>query len=152
MNLIEGWTEKALWIDLVHVTLRGDVKQQIALADSMAGKFTHLEAADLANITYADALRRCKGFFLNVPRKTMSPQLLNFLDRNLNYLTPGVVLGIRVLFDILEYFGHGKASRCFKSFQVCSSFKPIKLVFTALFVRLLFFWACFPLPVCFILS
>ncbi len=140
VGLIEGWTEKALWIDLVHIALRGDSKQQEVLANSMAEKFSHLEASDLATITYVDALRRCKGFFLNVAHKTMSPQLVNFLDRTLNYLTPGVVLGIRVLFDILDA---GKLQ------DVSNRFK---FVTTYLFVRSLIFWACFPLPVCFILS
>ena len=94
MDLIETWAERSFWIDLVHATLQGSASAQLQLASKMVSLFPTLNKEQLEKISYSDALRHCKGFFLNVPRKSMCPSLLRFLELNLNYLTPGVILGI----------------------------------------------------------
>lgn len=94
MELIETWAERSFWIDLVHATLQGNACSQLQIASKMVSLFPILDKNELEKISYSDALRHCKNFFLNVPRKSMCPALLRFLELNLNYLTPGVVLGI----------------------------------------------------------
>lgn len=97
VDLIQTWVERAYWIDLVHAALRGDRQQQSELAEEMALKCIHLNKDELEHISYTDALRRCKAVYMNVPRKNMSPSLLRYLELKLNYLTPGVVLGVSYL-------------------------------------------------------
>ena len=94
MEMIEMWAERSFWIDLVHATLQGNTPSQLQIVSKMASFFPAVNQSDLEKITYSEALRHCKNFFLNVPRKSMSPSLVRYLELNLNYLTPGVILGI----------------------------------------------------------
>ena len=97
LEMISEWVERASWVYLMHFALRGEVKKQQKLAAEMADSFPHLDEAEMTSMGFTDLLRRCKNTYLNVPRKHMSPSLIRFLDRNVNYLTPGVIVGLGYL-------------------------------------------------------
>ena len=94
VDAIEMWAERACWIDLVHAALKGNAELQSDIASNMGTLFHRGDTSSLAVISYTDAVRHCKNEYVNVPRKTMSPELVKYLELNLNYLTPGVILGI----------------------------------------------------------
>ena len=96
MELVHMWVERIEWVNLCHITLRGDAEKQVEQAMLMAGQFEHLEFERLERISFPEAVRHTKGFFLNTPKKLFRPSLVQFLEGRLNYLTPGVVLGLRV--------------------------------------------------------
>lgn len=106
LDLIATWAERAYWVDIVHAALKGDADGQAAVAAKMEALFPHVDKASMSAVTYAEALRHCKNSYLNVPHKSMSPSLVQFLDLKLNYLTPGVLLGIGCSVAFVVNCGH----------------------------------------------
>lgn len=90
-----AWVERIEWVNLVHISLKGNEEQQQRQAERMSSWFDHLEYDRVAKIAFPEAVRHAKSFFTNVPKKTMRPSLVSFMERTLNYLSAGVVLGVR---------------------------------------------------------
>ena len=83
-------------MNLTHLALRGDMKGQGELAESMRARFTSCSVYNLENMSYVDALKTAKAKLQHIPRKSMTPALSSYLDRYINYLSPGVVIGVPV--------------------------------------------------------
>lgn len=88
------WVERISIVEIVHCILRGDEEKKASLASWMAQKFQHLECKGLTHIDYVAALKWAKSSFTNIPRKIMRPSLVVYLARTLDYLMPGVVIGV----------------------------------------------------------
>ena len=91
------WCDRIAWVELVHITLRGDQASQSQHAAWMSQCFENYSQSELASMSYPSALRICKEYFAHLPRKLMKPSLSAYLNRMLNYLTEGVVLGVSLL-------------------------------------------------------
>ena len=90
------------WVDLTHAALRDDRDGQMQLADSMQQKYPHLEQRNLQSMSFIDALKIAKANFHSIPKKSMRPSLVAYMERTLNYLSPGVVVGVGTL---VQYSG-----------------------------------------------
>ena len=97
LDAISSWVERSIWVDLTHATLRADVDAQAELCEWTLQHFPHMDEHRMQNVTYVDALKKSKDAFHCLPRKYMRPSLTSYLQRMLNYLSPGVVLGVRIL-------------------------------------------------------
>lgn len=94
------WAEKIEWVDLVHITLRGDYKAQQEQAARMKEVFPHLSAMNLEQIDFQTALKQAKTCFFYLSKQAMNKALQSYLDLKLNYLSPGIVVGVGFSFDI----------------------------------------------------
>ena len=84
-------------VELVHCTLRKDEESRSETIEWMHRRFPSTMSMNLQSLDYLTALRNAKSVFANIPRKIMRASLTIFLAKFLNYLTPGVVLGVRFL-------------------------------------------------------
>ena len=91
---IGQWVLRVDYACLTHCALRGDRDGQQKLAAEMKGMFPDIADSNLEAMGYLDCLKIAKSHFANIPRKGMRPSLAGFLDRMLNYLSPGVVIGV----------------------------------------------------------
>lgn len=94
LDCISLWTERACYVEMVHCTLRGDTAGHTELSQWMCARFQHLELRKLTEMDYVTALSTAKSSFQHIPRKLLRPALEVFLQRTLNYLSPGVVIGV----------------------------------------------------------
>lgn len=91
---IVTWAERISWVELMHCALRDDQDAQKKMATWMCDHFPMLKQSELAFMSFPDVLKRNKDYFNHIPRKLMSPSLVAFLEKMLNYLSAGVVLGV----------------------------------------------------------
>lgn len=96
------WGERVALVELLHCTVRYDAKGQEEIAEWLCANFPHLEHLNLHSISYLVALKTAKAHFQNIPRKLMRPSLVKFMAKYLDYLSPGVVLGV----SDLDVFSH----------------------------------------------
>ena len=100
VDLILVWVGKIDWVELVHIILRGDHKAQKEHAARMKEVFPHLSLMNLEQVDFQTALKQAKTCFFYLSKQAMNKALQSFLDLKLNYLSPGIVVGVGFSFDI----------------------------------------------------
>ena len=93
--MVAVWAERISWVELTHFALRSDSQSQQQLALWMADQFPDTcTGRELGTLQYIELVKTVRSVFCSLPRKTLGHSLDAFMERMVNYLTPGIVLGV----------------------------------------------------------
>lgn len=94
VTVVREWSYRIAMTDLTHCTLMSDRTEQINQANFIRSHFPEDDSADLASLSYSNAILKTKQMFLHIPVAKQNDSLRSFISRSLKFLSPTMVVGL----------------------------------------------------------